>query len=143
MSLEITDNLRPASPTSSVSSFRSSESQSSNHARNTYSLEEQVITLKALKDDDLSDEKAILALPRRRPHSQRPLAFQLVCTRSSFKMTDFSKLTTFQAKCIYPELSEMAAIIQYERLTTFARTLVRQAQKERLLAQLYPTSNVG
>jgi len=97
---------------------------SSTHSYRTYSLEDHLFTLQFLQHDDFDDEEAIKALPRRRNKSQRPLALEL-------------------AKTLFPEMSDVAAIIQYERLTTPAKAIVRQRQKERVDSQLQPRNNVG
>lgn len=97
---------------------------SSTHSYRTYSLEDHLSTLQLLQHDDFDDEEAIKALPRRRNKSQRPLALAL-------------------AKTLFPEVPDIAAIIQYERLTTPAKAIVRQRQKERVDAQLQPRNNLG
>lgn len=88
----------------------------------THSTDDHILTLKRLSHSDFDNEKEILALPRRRNRSQRPLAIQL-------------------AKSLYPELSDVAATIKYERLTRHAKALVRQKQKDRTWAQLHPEKN--
>ncbi|KAH8821779.1 leucine rich repeat protein [Xylogone sp. PMI_703] len=90
----------------------------------TYAMAEHLHTLKSLEEGDLKDEDAILALPRRRNKSQRPLAAQL-------------------AKELYPSLSEIAALIKYDILVIPAKVTVRQKKRERHLAQVLPKTNAG
>jgi NLR family CARD domain-containing protein 3 len=94
------------------------------HLYTSYTIEHHLSTLQGLQKDDFDNEAGINALPRRRNKSQRHLALQL-------------------AKELYPEMSDIAAIIQYERLTTPAKALVRQKQRERTHAQLQPKNNAG
>ncbi|KAF9207745.1 hypothetical protein BGZ49_010646 [Haplosporangium sp. Z 27] len=89
---------------------------SSIHTSIMYGLDDHISTLEALKNNDFSSETAIMALPRRRNKSQRPLAMQL-------------------AKILYADLSEIAAIIQYDRLTSPAKAIVLSRRKERAVAQ--------
>ncbi|KAF9435055.1 hypothetical protein BGZ76_006980 [Entomortierella beljakovae] len=86
-----------------------------------YSLEDHVSTLEDIKHNDLHNEAAIMALPRRRNKTQRPLAIQL-------------------AKILYPDLDEIAAIILYEQLTKPAKAIVIARRKERQIAQNQPKS---
>jgi len=127
------ERARSSSPASSAYSSDSSASSLDDapsaavsiHACDSYTLAQHLSTLRRLQDGDCTNnDKAILALPRRRNKSQRPLAIRL-------------------ATAIYPELSEVAAIIQYERLITPAKAVVRQLQKDRIHAQLQPANNVG
>lgn len=76
-----------------------------------YSVEEHLSTLRELEHGNFDDEDAILALPRRQNKSQRPLAVRLSTT-------------------LWPELSEIAAIIKYERLTTHSKAIVRQKRAD-------------
>jgi hypothetical protein len=94
------------------------------HAYDVYNTDDYLSTLQSLKYGDFSDEKEIKALPRRRTKSQKPLAIQLV-------------------KTLYPEMPEIAAIINYERLTLPAKAFVREKERERLAAELYPKNNSG
>jgi hypothetical protein len=79
----------------------------------TRTVDEHISTLRSLEQSDFSNEEGIKALPRRRNKSQRPLAIEL-------------------AKILYPELTEIAAIIKYERLISPAKSIVRDKQKARL-----------
>ncbi|KAL5347954.1 hypothetical protein ACLOAV_007366 [Pseudogymnoascus australis] len=79
----------------------------------TRTMDEHISTLQSIEQGDLSNEEGIQALPRRRNKSQRPLAIQL-------------------AKIIYPEVTEIAAIIKYERLRSLANSIVRDKQKARI-----------
>ncbi|PMD12794.1 RNI-like protein [Hyaloscypha hepaticicola] len=78
-----------------------------------YTMEDQISTLHSIEHGDFSNEEGIQALPRRRPKSQRPLAMQL-------------------ASIMYPEDTDIAAIIKYERLISLAKSIVRNKQKTRL-----------
>ncbi|KAF9343337.1 hypothetical protein BGX26_005896 [Mortierella sp. AD094] len=84
-----------------------------------YSLDDHVSTLESLRNNDFHNETAIMALPRRQNKSQRPLAMQL-------------------AKMLYPDLPDIAAIIQYERLTRPAKAIVLSRRKERAVALCKP-----
>jgi hypothetical protein len=75
-------------------------------------MDEYIATLQSLEQGDFSNEEGIQVLPRRRNKSQRPLAIQL-------------------AKIIYPEITEIAAIIKYDSLTSLAKSIVRDKQKAR------------
>lgn len=92
--------------------------------RTTRTTDEHISTLQSLVQGDFSDEEAIRALPRRRRKSQRPLAIQL-------------------AKVLYPEMTEIAAIIQYEHLTTLAKSMVRDKQKARIASEMQPKNQAG
>ena len=126
------DLARSPSPASSAHSLDSSASSLDDtscpvsiHACDSYTLAQHLSTLRLLQKGDYSNnDKTILALPRRHNKSQRPLAFRL-------------------ATAIFPDLSDTAAIIQYERLITPAKAIVRQLQKDQIYAQLQPTNNVG
>ncbi|KAF8929323.1 hypothetical protein EDD21DRAFT_361587 [Dissophora ornata] len=96
-------------------------SNSSIHSSIAYSLDDHVSGLESLKNNDLRNEAAIMALPRRRKKSQRPLVIQL-------------------AKILYPDLPEIAAVIRYDRLTSSAKTIVLARRKERAVAQSQPKS---
>ena len=123
---------RSSSPANSAHSLGSSSASLDNasipasiHAYDSYTYTQHLYTLRCLQDGNYTDnDKATLALPRRRNKSQRPLALRLAIS-------------------IYPELSEIAAIFQYERLVTSAKAIVRQLQKDLIHAQLQPTNNVG
>lgn len=78
-----------------------------------YTMEDQISTLHSIEHGDFSNEEGIQALPRRRPKPQRPLAMQL-------------------ASIMYPEDTDIAAIIKYERLISLAKSIVRNKQKTRL-----------
>lgn len=86
-----------------------------------YNMDDLCSTLRSLQRGDFDDEKAIKALPRRRNKSQRHLALQL-------------------AKCLYPELSDMSAIEEYEHLTTPAKAAILMHERERMAAKSQPTS---
>lgn len=88
----------------------------------TISADDHLRALRALQDNDFSNEAAILALPRRRNKSQRPLLIRL-------------------AKELYPSLSDVAAAIRYDSLVIPAKATVRQMQRDRILAQLFPKNN--
>ncbi|KAN0098865.1 RNI-like protein [Hyaloscypha variabilis] len=79
----------------------------------TRTIGEHVLTLKSIEQGDFSDEAGIQSLPRRRNKFQRPLAFQL-------------------ATMLYPELTEIPAIIKYESLISVGKSVVRNKQKARL-----------
>jgi NLR family CARD domain-containing protein 3 len=81
-----------------------------------YTMEDQISTLHSIELGDYSNEEGIQALPRRRPKSQRPLAMQL-------------------ANTMYPEDTDIAAIIKYERLISLAKSIVRNKQKTRLASK--------
>lgn len=89
-----------------------------------FSIEDHLSTLKSLKQQDLTNEDGINALPRRRNKSQRPLAMQL-------------------AQLMWPELPEIAAIIRYEDLVLPAKTIVRYRKMERDRQIHIPASNLG
>ncbi|EPE34371.1 RNI-like protein [Glarea lozoyensis ATCC 20868] len=91
-----------------------------------YSVDDHLETLRAILNDDFSKEEEILALPRRQNKSQRPLAVQL------------SKITK-----LWPELTEIAAIIKYERLTIYAKAIVRQNQADVLKAAQWKDNKGG
>jgi len=78
----------------------------------TRTIDEHIATLQSLEQGDFSNEEGIQVLPRRRNKSQRPLAIQL-------------------AKILYPEITEIAAIIKYDSLTSLAKSIVRDKQKAR------------
>ena len=59
----------------SVASGEDSPSTTKNYPE--YTIEDHLLTLQSLKNYDLSNEAGIIALPRRRNKSQRPLAMQL------------------------------------------------------------------
>lgn len=89
------------------------------------SIKDHVTVMRALQNGDYSNEEAIEALPhRRRPRSQRPLALQI-------------------AKAIYPDLTELQAIILYESLVKTAKSTVRRRQADRLANDLKPKTNAG
>jgi hypothetical protein len=75
-------------------------------------VDEHIFTLHSLQQGDYSDEEGIQLLPRRRPKSQRPLAIEL-------------------AKILFPDITEIAAVIKYENLTSSAKFIVRERQKAR------------
>lgn len=89
-----------------------------------YTLDDHLSTLKSLKQQNLTNEDGINALPRRRNKSQRPLALQL-------------------AQLLYPELSEIAAIIRYDELITPAKTILQHRKTERNRQIHIPASNLG
>ncbi|KAL3419513.1 leucine rich repeat protein [Phlyctema vagabunda] len=102
-----------------------SENESSPvHGYVSYSIEDHLSTLRNLSANDLSNEEAILALPRRRNKSQRPLATQL-------------------AQALYPDLPGISALTNYDRLTTASKALVRERKRARLAVQLQPKNNSG
>jgi hypothetical protein len=77
-------------------------------------IDEHISTLKSTEQGDFSNEEGIKALPRRRrPKSQRPLAIQL-------------------AQSLYPEMTEIAAIIKYDSLISLAKSVVRDKETDRL-----------
>ncbi|KAH6663745.1 hypothetical protein B0J14DRAFT_608984 [Halenospora varia] len=116
---------RASSPSSAFSeSSNEEETRSSIHACKAYSFEEHLEILQSVRDGDFSNVKAILALPRRRNKSQRPLAMQL-------------------AIAAYPEMAELAALIRYEQVVLPAKSIVRQEEKARTAAQLAPKRNSG
>jgi hypothetical protein len=80
-----------------------------------FSVADHLSTLQSISNDDFSNEKGILALPRRQNKSQRPLAIQLSTT-------------------VWPGLTEIAALIKYERLTVYSKQVVRQRQADSLRA---------
>lgn len=92
-------------------------------AYDVYGTDDYLSTLQLLKHGDFSDEKGIKALPRRRNKNQRFLAIQL-------------------RVALFPEMSETAAIINYERLVVPAKAFVAEKDKERAAADNYP-KNVG
>jgi hypothetical protein len=89
-----------------------------------YTMEQHLRTLQNIANDDFSNEEAILALPRRKPKTQRPLATTL-------------------AQQQYPEKPEVAAIIEYDRRVQLGRTNVRKAQRKRMEDSLEPRDNAG
>lgn len=89
-----------------------------------YTMEQHLRTLQDIADDDFSNEEAILALPRRKPKTQRPLATTLAQQR-------------------YPDTTEVAAIIEYERHVQHGRTIVREVQRRRMEESLKPRDNAG
>ena len=110
---------------SSASSLDDAMSPVSIYACDKFTFAQHLSTLQRIQVGDYTnDEKAILALPRRGNKSQRSLAYRL-------------------ASAIYPELSEIAAVIKYERLITPAKVIVRQIQKDRTTAQLQATNKAG
>jgi hypothetical protein len=82
----------------------------------TRTMDEHISTLHSLEQGDFSNEEGIQALPRRRNKSQRPLTIQL-------------------AKILYPENTEIAAIIKYDSLTSLAKSVVRDKQQARLASK--------
>jgi len=100
------------------------DSTSSSHGYDVYSTDDYLSTLQSPKHGDFSNEKGIKALPRRRTKSQRSLVVQL-------------------AKALYPELSEIAAIINYERLIVPEKGFVSQKEKERKAVEMSPKNNSG
>ena len=82
----------------------------------TRTMDEHISTLHSLEQGDFRNQEGIQALPGRRNKSQRPLAIQL-------------------AKILYPEISEIAALIKYESLTSLAKSVVRDKQKARLASK--------
>jgi NLR family CARD domain-containing protein 3 len=82
----------------------------------TRTMDEHISILQSLEQGDFSNQEGIQALPGRRNKSQRPLAIQL-------------------AKILYPEISEIAALIKYESLTSQAKSVVRDKQKARLASK--------
>jgi Ran GTPase-activating protein (RanGAP) involved in mRNA processing and transport len=88
------------------------------------SVDEHLSTLQAISKDDFSNEEGILALPRRQNKSQRPLAVQLSTT-------------------LWPELTEIAALIRYERLSIYSKQVVRQKQADKLRAAQFQDNKGG
>ncbi|PVH81075.1 RNI-like protein [Cadophora sp. DSE1049] len=139
MSNDTADNERSASPPTSSLTYESDTSATSfeditiepdeslNLSAQTYSpctIDECVGALRSIQDGDFSNEQVIKALPRRRNKSQRPFALQL-------------------AKLLFPETTDLVALIQYERLTLPAQQAVRQKQRDRLALELQPKNNAG
>ena len=89
-----------------------------------YTMEEHLRALQDLANGDFRNEDAILALPRRKPKTQRPLATTLAQQR-------------------YPDKTEIAAIIEYDRQVNHGRTEVREAQRKRMEESLKPRDNAG
>ncbi|KAH6717060.1 leucine rich repeat protein [Leptodontidium sp. MPI-SDFR-AT-0119] len=89
-----------------------------------YTVDECLLALRSIQDGDLSNEKVIKALPRRRNKSQRPFAQQL-------------------SNLLFPDIPDLTAIIQYERLTLPAQRHVRQKERDRLALELQPKNNAG
>ncbi|KAG4435606.1 hypothetical protein IFR05_008915 [Cadophora sp. M221] len=89
-----------------------------------YTTDECLLALRSIQNGNLTNEKVIKALPRRRNKSQRPFALQL-------------------SKLLFPEIPELTAIIQYERLTLPAQRHVRQKERDRLAIELQPKNNAG
>ncbi|KAL2075225.1 hypothetical protein VTL71DRAFT_168 [Oculimacula yallundae] len=85
---------------------------------------ESLAVLQAIRNGDLTNEKIIKALPRRRNKSQRPFAQQLV-------------------KSLFPDVSELTAIIKYERLALPAQQYARQRERDRMALELQPKNNTG
>lgn len=111
-----TPQLSPSSTLDTDSDYADSLNSSffsDDHQNTTRTMDEHISTLQSLEQGDLSNEEGIQALPRRRTKSQRPLAIQL-------------------AKIIYPEVTEIAAIIKYESLRSLANSTVRDKQKARI-----------
>jgi Ran GTPase-activating protein (RanGAP) involved in mRNA processing and transport len=126
------DILSSPGPTNGLDSFVSpiyehaqndSRNSSSTRPYTSYSVNEHLSTLRAIESDNFDDENAILALPRRRNKSQRPLAVQL-------------------STALWPELTEIAAIIKYERLTIYSKEIVRQKRAD-LMRAAYLKDNKG
>lgn len=80
--------------------------------------------LHSIQNGEFSNEAVIKALPRRRNKSQRPFALQL-------------------AKLLFPDTTDLVALIQYERLALPAQKFVRQKQRDRLALELQPKNNAG
>ncbi|KAK0101993.1 NLR, CARD domain-containing protein 3 [Cadophora gregata] len=113
--------------TSSFEDITIEADESLNSSVQTYSpyiIDECLLALRSIQGGDFSNEAVIKALPRRRNKSQRPFALQL-------------------GKILFPEASELAALIQYERLTLPAQKVVRQKQRDRLSLELQPKNNAG
>ncbi|RFU33898.1 hypothetical protein B7463_g2406, partial [Scytalidium lignicola] len=120
LSLGLPDDLDISTSTLDSPSIKTTVSNDYNYT--TYSFADHLRTLGALKEGNLKDEDAILALPRRRNKSQRPLATHL-------------------AKELHPALSEIAALIQYDYIVIPAKATIRQMRKDRRLSQLLPKNN--
>lgn len=97
---------------------------SSIYAYHTYSIEEHVATLRSIQNDDTSNTIGIKALPRRANKSQRPFAIQI-------------------SKALFPQSTEISAIIEYERLVIPAKAAVRQRERDLLALDLLPKDNRG
>lgn len=89
-----------------------------------YTMEEHLTTLQDIASDYFRNEEAILALPRRKPKTQRPFATTLAQRR-------------------YPDKTEVAAIIEYDRQVQHGRTNVRRTQRKRMEESLKPRDNAG
>jgi hypothetical protein len=116
------DSAHSSSP--SRASSEASDSDCAQHGGVTYNLKDQLKVLQLIQNDDLTDEKGINALPRRKPKSQRPLATKL-------------------AQALFPSLTDLAALIQYEVLVNSARKAVREQARSRLAAEQAPKNNMG
>ncbi|CAG8957830.1 hypothetical protein HYFRA_00000170 [Hymenoscyphus fraxineus] len=89
-----------------------------------FSKEEHLATIESLQGNGFSNGDAILALPNPRIKSQRPLAIDL-------------------AALLWPEMTEIAAIIEYERVTLHGKAVVRLNKRRRLKEELRRTTNTG
>ncbi|KAG4415444.1 hypothetical protein IFR04_011438 [Cadophora malorum] len=89
-----------------------------------HTINECLDVLISIQNGDFSNEGVIKTLPRRRNKSQRPFALQL-------------------AKKLFPDTTDLVALIQYERLTLPAQQAVRQKQRDRLALELQPKNNAG
>src|ERR1700712_707158 len=76
-------------------------------------MEVHLTIIKDVLVDNHKDEDGIINLPRRRNTSQRPMVTEL-------------------AQIIYPELTEIAAVIKYEILRKKAKRLVRQTRQDKI-----------
>lgn len=126
---ELSPHSSPTTPTNDVASSSSSLSQLDVDRQPprpylSYSKEEHLSTIKSLLEDDYTKEDAIFALPLRRNKSQRPLAVEL-------------------ATSLWPDLTEIAAIIKYERVTLHGKAVVRQNKQQRVKEELRPKNNAG
>ncbi|CAG8979283.1 hypothetical protein HYALB_00013460 [Hymenoscyphus albidus] len=123
-----------SSPTTSVYNLANSSSfdprlddGGKKHALRTYtsfSKEEHLATIKSLQGDDFSNGDAILALPLPRIKSQRLLAIDL-------------------AALLWPKMTEIAAIIEYERVTLHGKAVVRLNKPRQLKEELRRKTNTG